>query len=373
MNRLNHCILRALALLFAISSPALAKDEPITYNAPDGLKIDGMLGRPSGKSERVIVLLAGSGAYDMNLDLTVASKDKKTKILWLKDISDALVKQGFTTLRFNKRPYQIGTTIISAARKAKRKLTPAERKIVDAFVANPVKYYVEDAKGLARLARATFPKAKIYFLGGSEGTNVAMWAAHELKWIAGVANIGFYSQPLMVLTYIQAVLRPAYLFQLMDRDGDGWVTKAEMEQTKHPIAAALLAQLKVLDADGDGKLSRNEYLGMILANKLVRKRWSTRYTVQELRYPKMATVLKAATYKVAFFSGLWDNQTPAYHTMAIELLAKNAWGKKNFKFWYFPKLGHCLDPRSSSHDLYYQPIDRNALNTLATGLNAFFD
>ena len=83
----------------------------------------------------------------------------------------------------------------------------------------------------------------------------------------------------------------------------------------------------------------------------------------------MKSILLKAEYPVAFFQGMWDNQTPAYNTMEIDAINRLKWKKSTLKFRYFEKRGHILDPRKSYYDLTYSPIDPEVLKTVASDLD----
>ena len=94
--------------------------------------------------------------------------------------------------------------------------------------------------------------------------------------------------------------------------------------------------------------------------------------VQEASAPRSADILRDTTIKVAFFQGLLDNQTPAYNAKSVELVAKQVWRKSNFRFTYFPGLGHALDARDDYEDIKYDTIDPDAKATLVKELTNFF-
>lgn len=345
---------------------AAADEEPLAHKSYDGFVIDAMLALPEGRVDRVFVLLGGSGAYGMDMDLTAASKEGKTKILWLKDVSDALVGRGFATLRYNKRSYQLQRKF-QAARKSGKKVPEELEEIVGKFKANPLKAFVEDAKSFAKLARERFPRAKVCFLGASEGTHVGLWAAHELGWISGVALVGFYSQTIDTLTFEQIVYRDESYFYDMDKDEDGKLSAEELG-TGGTVGFAILVRLKSFDIDRSGQIDLAEFRAFRVWAKSHIGNMAI-YTRQELAYPSMESVLERATFPVAFFQGLWDNQTPAYNAMAIEAGNRLKWKKENLTFRYFPKRGHLLDPRKSYYDLAYSPIDPRALRSMVSDLD----
>jgi pimeloyl-ACP methyl ester carboxylesterase len=306
----------------------------------------------------------------MDLDLTLASKNKKTKILWLKDISDALVGQGFAVLRYHKRPYQLGQ-LIRKAKEENRKLTEKESQWIQRFQENPLQHFVEDCKSFAEYSHTRFPQAKIYILGGSEGTHVALWAAHELTWVSGVALIGFYARSLDTVTFEQVDVRDETVFGTLDKDHDGFLSKKERKGL-NLFDADPLDRIATFDLDKDEQVSHEEFKGYLLTAWARKADIGHAYRIQEAKYPAMFETLKKAKYPVVFFQGMWDNQTPAYNAFAAQALAKHSWKKETLYFHYFPKLGHCLDPRNSPDDRFYQPIDPEALQTVATEMNRLF-
>jgi len=341
-----------------------------THESFDGFKIEAKLALPKATQEdavkRVVILVGGSGGYDMDLDLSSVTKGGK-KNLWLKDVSDALAGRGFAVLRYNKRPFQVGK-LVKRIKEEKRDPTAEEIAHVKRFQENPLQYYVEDCKSFAEGARKRFPNAKVHLFGGSEGTHVVLWAAHELKWIAGAVLVGFYARSLDVALCEQYLCREEQKFRELDLDGDGAVTKEELK--KNPQGVAWWVRLAPFDHDKDGRWTLTEYKALLLASLTESGDFGDAYRIQESKYPTMSAILKSIEIPVLFFQGLLDNQTPAYNAQAMEHLARTSWKRENLKFWYFPKLGHCLDPRDSYYDVIYSPVDPGALAKMAEEMEA---
>lgn len=355
-------------LLFAGGSDEI----PFTHESYDGFKIDAKLALPEGVAEeavtRVVILLGGSGPYDMDLNLTSVAKNK-VKILWLKDVSDALASRGFAVVRYHKRHYYV-KSLIDKIKAEKRKPTEEEARLIRRSDENSLRDIVEDCKSFAEAAKKRFPKAKIHLFGGSEGTHVALWAAHELKWISGVALVGFYAGPLEVAMFEQGLARDSQYFVDLDQDRDEVLTKEELKKGGE-AGISLLWKFAEFDADGDGRIAIGEFRSRCLEVLMETAESMKSYREQEAKYPSMLSVLWEASCKVLFFQGMWDNQTPVYNVLWAERLAKK--GKKdNFAFHYFPKLGHCLDPRDSYYDRAYRPIDPEALKKVAAEMDQSF-
>ncbi|MEG1623082.1 MAG: alpha/beta fold hydrolase [Alistipes sp.] len=84
-----------IALLF--SSAALAKEEPVTLNIPDGV-LCGTLNRPATPSETALLIIAGSGPTDRNGNNPMGFYANSYA-----QLSAFFEKQGFASLRYDKR------------------------------------------------------------------------------------------------------------------------------------------------------------------------------------------------------------------------------------------------------------------------------
>ena len=306
--------------------------------------------------KKVVIFIHGSGAQNMDEDLTVITKDKN-KNLFFVDISNTLIKKGFTTLRYNKRSYQGQIEI-------KKDPLFVKSKIFTNFAKNALKYFVDDAITSVRYVEENYPNADIYLLGHSQGTYIALQVAHQIKSVKGVALIGFYGSLIDTAVFEQTVYRPISYFYNIDKNADNQLEMKELNGSDF-FSETLKPQFKVLDLDNNKRISLSEFKAGNYSNILLRKIIPNSYTMQELKYPEVSKILKESEFKVIFFQGLWDNQTPAYHTQAIEILNKFVWNKYNMKFFYFSGLGHALDKRNSYHDVLYNTIDKKALKTIS--------
>jgi len=367
--RAQRRIICCLLVLLAGATHSFASDaseETFELKCADGFILDGKLHFPArGDSEpvkKVIILLHGSGAQSMDSDLTAQTKQGK-KNLFFKEVADALANVGFAVVRYNKRSYQ-------ASVKAQEDPAYLSSEGFRALSENPFKYFVNDASDSVLYAKERFPEAEVFLLGHSQGTFIALQVARQMPEVKGVALIGFYSASMDTLLFEQTVNRPLSLFEGLDGNGDEQLDASELK-TEDPVAASLRAQMAVVDLDSDKKISKLEFQAGNLSNQLVQDRLGV-MREQEASYPRSAEILAAAAFKVAFFQGLLDNQTPAYHAKAVELVAKFVWKKDNFRFTYFPNLGHVLDARSSYDQLEFDTMDPGAKETLSEELKQFF-
>lgn len=354
----------AAAVIFA-AVPLSAAEEEIHIECDDGFVLDGRVRLPDdadGPPAKVIVLLHGSGPQSMDADLTAVTRDGKKNLLFV-ELSEALADAGFGVVRYHKRSHQM--RIRAAADPAF-----AQSDIVQHTTANPLKWFVDDAKACVRFVQERYPEAGVYLLGHSQGASIALRVIHEMEDVQGVALVAFALGSTDLLVFEQTVYRPLGLFRKLDTDGDGRLVTDEMPVTD-PIGASLRAQMGVIDLDGDGALDQMEMQAGNLSNLLIRD-IAAPVRVEEANAPRPADILRDTDVKVAFFQGLLDNQTPAYNAKAVELVAKHLWRKTNFRFTYFPGLGHALDARDDYDDLKYDTIDPEAKARLVGELAEFF-
>lgn len=365
-----HYLVHLSVLVLLTPGPRLAAaqsiEEPFPIVASDGFEMDGLVSLPAHDGnthvERVVILLHGSGPQSMDEDLTAVTKDGEQN-LFFKELSDTLSAAGFAVVRYHKRSYQANV-------RAQEDPAYARSETLQAFAANPLKYFVEDAAQAVRQARERFPDARIYLLGHSQGSYIALQVAHTSGDVAGLALIGFSLSSTDVLIFEQTVYRPLSLFDELDTDGNGTLSGVELS-VDDPVATSLRGQLAVVDLDANGAIERLELQAGNLSNLMLRDIAGV-MRMQEAAYPRPAEILAGMTVPVVFFQGLWDNQTPAYHAKAVELVARHVWGKQNFRFFYFPDLGHALDARTGYGDLQFSTIHQKAKASVARELAAIF-
>jgi pimeloyl-ACP methyl ester carboxylesterase len=338
-----------------------------TQAAPDIKSFEGLeytIDYPETKDiSRVVVLIHGSGPQDMNEDISEISAPG-TKNFFFVDVSSALVNKGFAVIRYNKRAYQWKSM-------AKKDPSFVKSSKFKKYIANPLKYTVDDAASFAGLAAKTFPKAKVYLLGHSEGAYVALQVADKTPAIAGVALVGFTAQSLDVSLFEQSVYRSLYIFESLDMDKNGALSQSEL-QKEIRLAKIIAAQFEILDLNKNGLLERSEFMAGNLSNILLDLPSMPEYRKQEALYKKPAAIIKNAAFDIAFFQGELDNQTPAYNAKAIQLLNNLVWKEKNIHFRFFEGLGHALDKRTDYQDIVFRPADQQALSDMASDLDLYW-
>jgi uncharacterized protein len=225
--------------------------EAVRIQMDAGWVADGELTYPLGAKGKLptVVLLHGSGHNDMNQTLAPL-------VATFPPIAQAINRQGFAVLRFNKR----GVVDVGP------KLSTDQAAL---YPARPYEQVLRDAAAAVRTA-AKLPQVdpgRIFLLGHSEGTQVASNlvaapAKYGITKPAGVVEMGVVAGTPREVFYYQAVGSTlGRLHEQFDFDGDGALTRTEVSQGLLGQPAEVAAQLRELlnstevDANGDGKLS----------------------------------------------------------------------------------------------------------------------
>lgn len=358
----------ALTLIFITTFAATGRTEKFHLKSFDGFKMETVVETPDELKNtdvrRVVIFLHGSGPQSMDEDLTEISAPG-VKNLFFADISKAFVEAGFTVVRYNKRSFEMGIKI-----RANKDFIKS--KVYKKYEKNVLKHFVEDARHYAKWAQNRFPKARIYFLGHSQGASVALWAANETPEVDGVALIGFAPQSLDTLLFVQTVYRPLWIFESFDKNKDSQLDKNEFKG-KNDFQKSLLSQMPIIDLDKDGKLQKSEFMAGNLSNVFLdMDPFLKSFRADILSYPTQAEIIKNSKFKIAFFQGELDNQTPSYNAKAVQLLNNIVWKKNNLFFHFFPGLGHALDKRKDFNDLIFHKINSAALKKMTSELDVFW-
>jgi pimeloyl-ACP methyl ester carboxylesterase len=314
--------------------------------------------------QRVVVFAHGSGPQNADGDLSSVTLPADRPNLIYKDIAGALRNKGFTTARFNKRAFEARTQILKDP-------NYVQSKEYVAFSENPLGYFINDLKAICANMKSRFPNAKIFILGHSEGTNLALWVMDQEP-IDGVALIGFANEKQSTLVHEQFVNR-AFLnyFRPLDKNNNLKIDRSELN-SKDPLAQQLKAQLGVVDLNRDGVIDLTEYNAGNYANAvLYTTLYDINYSAVEAKMPRPSDVIHKTNLPVLFLQGELDNQTPSYYAKGVEIANQISWKKPNLKFVYFPGKGHALDARTSYSDLTYKKIEPKTLTRLASEIDHF--
>lgn len=160
-----------MALLFAVT--VYAGEEEITLNTPTG-DIHGRLMLPESEAPcPVVIIIAGSGATDMNGN-SIGARMTNNSLLYL---ARELAANGIASVRYDKRG--IGTSTAAAT---------AEQDI-------RFEHYIGDAALWADKLGSDARFSKVVIAGHSEGSLIGMVAAQQSKAVKGYISIAGCGSP----------------------------------------------------------------------------------------------------------------------------------------------------------------------------------
>lgn len=367
-SRLKPIVLSIGLVIFGVQQ-AFADDEKLAFKSFDQFVLNAKVTKAKDLTneavKQVVILLHGSGPSDMDGSFQANSEGGKGVFLY-KKLAHALGTGQRVVIRYHKRSFEWRQKILKDRSVLQ---TPAFKKAQT----TPLSDLVKDAEAMAKYAQKRFPKASIYFLGHSQGTFVGLQAAHKNKFIKGVGVIGMMASSLGTLSFEQYIYRPLVQIRSLDKDHDQALSMKELTG-KDKLSMALKMQFNVLDTNKDQSLTFDEIKAAnftnfmsVLSSDVLRK-----LIEEEMKYPSVHKILAKTSFKVAFFQGEWDNQTPTYQVRAIELLNKFKWSNKKLQFHYFKELGHDLGKKKNYSDVLYRNIDKDALETIVKSFDGFF-
>jgi len=308
---------------------------------------------PAGAKGRVpvVVLLHGSGHND--LDQSMPEGKGSTFV----PLSQAIARQGYAVLRFNKRGVSGVGPVLSTD---PAQLAPPK----------PYEQIVRDAAAVVRFA-ASSPQvdpSKIFLLGHSEGTQVAanLAAAPKTYGIprpAGVIEMGVVGLQVKQLVTLQIFGKLlAQLHAQFDVDGDGDLSATEAGEgligqpkaVADAFGAVLLAGGKVrpaTDTNHDGRLQIDAEVGPALRKATGIDaypdlpgvdRATRNYLVDIARFATVTQDLPRFTGPTLMLNGENDIQTPARAALVADA-AVAASGNHDHKIIIYPGMAHTMN------------------------------
>ena len=332
--------------------------EQVRIDFGRGWVTDAELTYPSHAKGRLplVVLLHGSGRNDMNQTLP---EGKGSTFV---PLSQAASREGFATLRFNKR----GVTGVGPVEST----DPAQLN-----PKNPYDLIQRDAAAAVRFG-ARSPKvdpSRIFLLGHSEGTNVAANLAADPKKFgipkpAGVIAMGVVGEDIRTLLTLQLFGRQ--LLQMHDEfdvDGDGRLTAREAtdgligqpKEAADQFRAVLLDGRKVkasTDTDRDGQIAIDAEAGRVLREASGIDNYPDTpgletlkdYVTDFARFPTVTEALPRFSGPTLLLNGENDLQTPARAALAADAAVAAA-GNKDHQVIIYPGMAHTMNITRKFH------------------------
>ena len=331
------------------------------------------LTRPDGARGLLplVVFLHGSGHNDMNQTLP------ENKGSTFEPLAQAASREGFATLRFNKR----GVTDIGPVEST----DPAQM-----LPKNPYQQIQLDAASVVRFA-AKQPRvdpSRIFLLGHSEGTNVAANLAADPKAFgipkpAGVVGMGVVGKPIKELLTFQIYGRLlAQMHDEFDVDGDGRLTATEASDGLVGKPAEVAEQFRSIlvpgtDKNRDGKYAIDAEAGPVLreATKIDQypnipdlDPYVKAYAIDLGRFPTVTQALPKFSGPTLMLNGENDLQTPARVALVADA-AVGAAGNKDHKIVIYPGMAHTMNI-TTKFQPEFGPPDRQVVSDIRTWLRS---
>jgi pimeloyl-ACP methyl ester carboxylesterase len=316
----------------------------------------------------VVVFLHGSGHNDMNQTLP------EGKGATFVPLAQAASREGFATLRFNKR----GVTDVGPVEST----DPAQLNPKD-----PYDLIQRDAAAAVRFAAGSprVDPSKIFLLGHSEGTNVAANLAADptafgIPTPAGVLAMGVVGTDIRTLLTLQIFGR--LLLQLHDEfdvDGDGRLTAREAvdglvgqpREVADPFRSVLLDGDKVratTDTDGDGQIAIDAEAGTVLRKASGIDNYPDTpgletlkdYVTDFARFPTVTQALPRFAGPTLLLNGENDLQTPARVALAADAAVAAA-GNTDHTIIIYPGTAHTMNVTAKFQPEFGEP-DRQVVD-----------
>ncbi|MCO8275187.1 alpha/beta fold hydrolase [Actinoplanes sp. TRM 88003] len=320
---------------------------------------------PAGSTGRLplVIFLHGSGHNDMNQ--TLPEGNGSTFV----PLAQAASREGFATLRFNKR----GVTGIGPIEST----DPAQLN-----PKNPYRQIQLDAASVVRFAAKSskVDPSKIFLLGHSEGTNVAANLAAEPRKFgipkpAGVVEMGVVGLPIKELLTLQIFGR--LLLQMHDEfdvNADGRLTAAEAshgligkpKEVAEQYRSVLLDGKKVLpstDRNRDGQIAIDAEAGPVLRKITGIDKYPNvpgldqpviDYATDIARFPTVSQALPKFDGPTLMLNGENDLQTPARAALVADA-AVAASGNKDHKIIIYPGMAHTMNITPKFDPVFGEP------------------
>ncbi|AWB93452.1 hypothetical protein C3E78_15205 [Aeromicrobium chenweiae] len=299
----------------------------------------------------LVVMVHGSGHNDMNQ--TLPDGGGATFV----PLAQAATREGFATLRFNKR----GVTDIGPVEsKDPKQLDPK----------NPYAQIQKDAASVIRFGAASskVDRSRIFLLGHSEGTNVAANLASDPKKYdipkpAGVIEMGVVGQDIKELLTLQLYGR--LLLQMHDEfdvDADGQLTATEAvdgmigqpKDLADQIRPVLLDGNKIqpsTDTNKDGKIAIDAEAGVVLRKATGIDNYPDvpgleglqEYVADIARFPTVTEALPKFSGPTLLLNGENDLQTPARVALTADAAIAAAGNNKDHKVIIYPGMAHTMN------------------------------
>lgn len=357
-----------LMTALAFTCAAEAREAEFVVQSADGTSIHGVGTHPDqGWNETAVIMVAGTGLFDRDVSLgrTGTPRDRL-----FRDLAERFVARGLGVVRYDRRGV--------------RHLPPTPAEALDAPIA--ATSTVESQRDDLAAVRAWAERQDglgarcVILFGHSEGVlHIARLAASGGPPPLMVMGVGVPLRSPVETIRWQSTERDAYSLALMDADGDGVTTNAEVEANWRRTPSSVAENLApLLNPAGRWTAQDLEQVRIVQGRLYEQTRAAALALDDAAPYPNAATPLARASWWKSWFTdetpaaemlsawdvpfsfhwGAIDSQTPPeFEAPAAATLGARASVRVH------PQRGHSL-----GEHVFYGPMDEAIANSLADEL-----
>lgn len=227
-----------LVLATAVAAMAAVSATPFEVRSADGYVIRGQADATSAPSRGVVILVAGTGAFDRDVTLG-RSGTPRDKIF--RDLAERFAARGLTAVRFDRRGVRYGVP-------AAEMIDPAATAGV---TADALSRDVGAVYDWARSPAGLNAKCTVFFVHSEGSVHLAGVAASGAPAPALIIGMGAPLESKVAALRWQMTGRDADSLLMMDADGDGTVTNDEVRANWQKTPSGVFGRLEpFLQPDG---------------------------------------------------------------------------------------------------------------------------
>lgn len=231
---MNRVMTGAAALMLLAGAAVAQSVETFELSSADGTPVHGQADLPEAPDGTAVVMVWGSGAFDR--DVRLGSTNTEADLIF-RTLARAFNAHGLTAVRFDRRGIRHGQTGLAAIDR-EHSLTATTTALRD------------DLAAVYDWTRAGPGSRCVVLFGHSEGMahigRLASAGAPAPDLVLGMGPL--LQSPVEVVRW-QVSGRDAWSLELMDADGDGVTTNAEVEANWRRTPSAVFNRLEPLLAD----------------------------------------------------------------------------------------------------------------------------
>ncbi|OYW44250.1 MAG: hypothetical protein B7Z08_12540 [Sphingomonadales bacterium 32-68-7] len=285
-----------------LAAPAWAGEREYQALSADGTAIHGAVATPDeGWNGTAVIMVAGTGLFDRDVAF---GRSGSPRDRLFRDLADRFVARGLGAVRYDRRGVRHGAT------------TPAEQLDTQISGSSTVETQRDDLAAVRAWAEspAGLGARCVILFGHSEGIlHIARLAASGAPAPLMVMGVGAPMRSPTEIVRWQSTGRDAYSLELMDADGDGVTTNAEVEANWRQTPSSAFDNLApLLRPAGRWTAADIAQVRTVQAQRYEQARAAALALDDAAPYPNAATPMARASWWKSWFT----DETPAAASLA---------------------------------------------------------